>query len=97
LPERRRFALVNIGVVDVKGVTMSRSVHVVGVGMVPFTKPRETTGYEVMGELAGRAALRDAGVGYDQVQQAYAGWVYGDSTSGQAAPLPARAVRHPDS
>jgi acetyl-CoA acetyltransferase len=53
--------------------------------MVPFTKPRETTGYEVMGELAGQAALRDAGVGYDQVQQAYAGWVYGDSTSGQAA------------
>jgi len=85
LRERRRFALVNIGVVDAKGVTMSRSVHVVGVGMVPFTKPRETAGYEVMGELAGRAALRDAGVGYDQVQQAYAGWVYGDSTSGQAA------------
>jgi acetyl-CoA acetyltransferase len=53
--------------------------------MVPFTKPRETIGYEVMGERAAREALSDAGVGYDQIQQAYAGWVYGDSTSGQAA------------
>src|SRR5882757_2812697 len=64
---------------------MSRTVHVVGVGMVPFTKPRETLGYGVMGERAAREALRHSGVGYDQVQQAYAGWVYGASTSGQAA------------
>jgi acetyl-CoA acetyltransferase len=53
--------------------------------MVPFTKPRETQGYDLMGEQAAAAALKDAGVSYDQVQQAYAGWVYGDSTSGQAA------------
>ena len=64
---------------------MSRAVHVVGVGMVPFTKPRETQGYDHMGEQAAAAALKDAGVSYDQIQQAYAGWVYGDSTSGQAA------------
>ena len=64
---------------------MSRAVHVVGVGMVPFTKPRETQGYDLMGEQAAVAALKDAGVAYDQVQQAYAGYVYGDSTSGQAA------------
>jgi sterol carrier protein 2 len=64
---------------------VSRAVHVVGVGMVPFTKPRETQGYDLMGEQAAAAALKDAGVSYDQVQQAYAGWVYGDSTSGQAA------------
>jgi acetyl-CoA acetyltransferase len=53
--------------------------------MVPFTKPRETVGYEVMGERAAREALSDAGICYEQVQQAYVGWVYGDSTSGQAA------------
>ncbi|OZM78886.1 lipid-transfer protein [Pseudonocardia sp. MH-G8] len=64
---------------------MSRAAVVGGVGMIPFTKPRETAGYEVMGERAARAALADAGVDYAAVQQAYVGWVYGDSTAGQAA------------
>ncbi len=36
-----------------------------------------------MGAAAVRAALADAGIGYAQVQQAYAGYVYGDSTCGQ--------------
>jgi acetyl-CoA acetyltransferase len=72
-------------VVEVKELHMSRAVHVAGVGMVPFSKPRETAGYEVMGERAAREALRDAAVDYPQVQQAYVGWVYGDSTAGQAA------------
>ncbi|WP_280181587.1 lipid-transfer protein [Nocardia farcinica] len=64
---------------------MSRPVHVVGVGMVPFTKPSRTEPYTTMGESAARAALTDAGVDYPEVQQAYVGYVYGDSTSGQAA------------
>ena len=38
-----------------------------------------------MGEQAARAALIDAGLEYSQVQQAHVGYVYGDSTSGQAA------------
>ncbi|EGD56497.1 lipid-transfer protein [Gordonia neofelifaecis NRRL B-59395] len=38
-----------------------------------------------MGEQAARAALTDAGIDYSLVQQAYVGYVYGDSTSGQAA------------
>ncbi|SEG91467.1 Acetyl-CoA acetyltransferase [Thermomonospora echinospora] len=62
-----------------------RSVLVGGVGMIPFTKPGAGDPYDVMGERAARAALDDAGIGYDQVQQAYVGYVYGDSTSGQAA------------
>ena len=37
-----------------------------------------------MGEKAARAALGDAGVDYADIQQAYAGFVYGDSTCGQA-------------
>jgi acetyl-CoA acetyltransferase len=37
-----------------------------------------------MGAVAAREALRDAGIGYCDVQQAYVGYVYGDSTSGQA-------------
>ena len=64
---------------------MSTRVHVVGVGMIPFTTPSKTAPYDVMGETAARAALADAGVDYTSVQQAYVGYVYGDSTSGQAA------------
>ena len=64
---------------------MSSSVVVAGVGMVPFTKPSAGSRYEQMGSSAARAALDDAGVDYATVQQAYVGWVYGDSTSGQAA------------
>ncbi|AVH24341.1 lipid-transfer protein [Nocardia cyriacigeorgica] len=58
---------------------------VAGVGMIPFTTPRTSQTYDVMGERAVRAALADAGVDYTAIQQAYAGYVYGDSTSGQAA------------
>ena len=64
---------------------MTRKVHVAGVGMMPFTKPGKSENYNVMGETAARAALRDAGIEYSLVQQAYAGYVYGDSTAGQAA------------
>ena len=60
-------------------------VRVAGVGMIPFTKPGQSEDWDVMAEKAIRLALADAGVGYDQVQQAYAGYVYGDSTAGQSA------------
>ncbi|KAA1172342.1 lipid-transfer protein [Marinobacter salinexigens] len=62
-----------------------RTVHVVGVGMIPFTKPGASDPYHVMGANAARKALDDAGVDYKLVEQAYVGYVYGDSTSGQAA------------
>jgi len=64
---------------------MSSRVAVVGVGMIPFTTPRNTEPYHVMAEAAARRALDDAGIEYAQVQQGYVGYVYGDSTSGQAA------------
>lgn len=63
---------------------MSGRARVVGVGMIPFSTPSKTEPYNVMGERAVRAALDDAGVAYTQIQQAFAGYVYGDSTSGQA-------------
>jgi acetyl-CoA acetyltransferase len=62
-----------------------RAVHVVGVGMIPFTKPGASESYNVMGARAAKLALDDAGVAYSDVQQAYVGYVYGDSTAGQAA------------
>lgn len=53
--------------------------------MIPFTTPRASETYDVMAEKALRAALSDAGIDYTCVQQAYVGYAYGDSTSGQAA------------
>ena len=64
---------------------MTQAVHVVGVGMIPFTKPGASAPYTEMGAQAARLALADAGVAYPQVEQAYVGYVFGDSTAGQAA------------
>ncbi|MGT2470038.1 lipid-transfer protein [Paraburkholderia terrae] len=64
---------------------MTRNVFVAGVGMIPFKKPGMSDTYDAMGANAVRDALADAGIGYSDVQQAYAGYVYGDSTSGQKA------------
>ncbi|WP_370617696.1 lipid-transfer protein [Mumia sp. Pv 4-285] len=62
---------------------MTGSALVAGVGMVPFAKPGRSDDYDTMGARAVRAALTDAGLPYEKVQQAYAGYVYGDSTCGQ--------------
>jgi acetyl-CoA acetyltransferase len=61
-------------------------VFVVGVGMTRFEKPgsREWTYPEMVAEAAG-AALGDAGITYEQVQQACVGYTHGDSTAGQRA------------
>ncbi len=64
---------------------MSRDVYVAGVGMIPFTKPGANLPYPQMAAQATQAALTDAGIGYEHMQQAYAGYVYGDSTAGQRA------------
>lgn len=64
---------------------MSRKVFVSGVGMIPFLKPGQSKSYDEMGADAGRLALADAGIAYHHVQQAYVGYVYGDSTCGQKA------------
>ncbi len=64
---------------------MSTPVHVVGVGMIPFAKPGAHEPYPVMAAAATRKALADAGIGYERIQQAYVGYVYGDSTAGQRA------------
>jgi acetyl-CoA acetyltransferase len=64
---------------------MSRNAFVTGVGMIPFAKPGASAPYHEMAAQAVRAALDDAGLSYDEVEQAYAGYVYGDSTCGQKA------------
>ena len=64
---------------------MSTQVLIAGVGMVKFTKPGKSEMYDVMGAKAARAALADAGITYEDVQQAYAGFASGDTCSGQTA------------
>lgn len=63
-------------------------VVVAGVGMIPFAKPGASAPYHEMGTEAARLALADAGLGYEKVEQAYVGYVYGDSTCGQRALYP---------
>jgi len=55
--------------------------------MTKFEKPgrREDWDYPDMAREAGTKALADAGIDYREVEQAYVGYVYGESTSGQRA------------
>ncbi len=64
---------------------MGRKVCVAGVGMVKFQKPGASEEYHVMASKAAKTALADAKVDYADVEQAYAGYVFGDSTCGQRA------------
>jgi acetyl-CoA acetyltransferase len=64
---------------------MGRKVNVIGVGMTKFAKPGASEDYHVMASKAAKVALGDAGVKYEDIQQAYAGYVFGDSTCGQRA------------
>ncbi|PWK91917.1 thiolase C-terminal domain-containing protein [Fulvimonas soli] len=64
---------------------MSGKALIAGVAMVKFSKPGKSEMYDVMGARAAALALADAGVAYGEVQQAYAGYVYGNTCSGQTA------------
>ena len=65
---------------------MSRPVFVAGVGMTKFEKPgsREWD-YPDMVREAGSKALADAGIAFEDVEQVAAGYVAGESCSGQRA------------
>ena len=64
---------------------MKDKARIAGVGMVRFTKAGRSPAYDAMAADAARQALADAGIAYTQVQQAYAAFVIGDTTSGQQA------------
>ena len=60
--------------------------YVIGVGMTKFDKPGTKDGdYPDWAKEAGEKALTDAGIGYDEIEQAFAAYCYGDSTAGQRA------------
>ncbi|MEN1967860.1 lipid-transfer protein [Lentibacillus sp. N15] len=64
---------------------MTNQANVIGVSMVKFEKPGRNEPYEMMASKAITGALADAGISLSDVQQAYASYVYGDSTCGQTA------------
>ncbi|MBW2697503.1 MAG: lipid-transfer protein [Deltaproteobacteria bacterium] len=65
---------------------MSRKVYVVGVGMTKFEKPGSRDwDYPDMAREAGTKAIEDAGIQFDEIEQAAVGYCYGDSTCGERA------------
>lgn len=59
-------------------------VFIIGVAMTKFEKPGTKPGdYPDWGKEAILGALKDANISMDAVQLATAGFVYGESTSGQ--------------
>ncbi len=65
---------------------MSNRTYVIGVGMTKFEKPGSRDwDYPDMGREAGTKALADAGIEYGEVEAAFVGYCYGDSTTGQRA------------
>lgn len=66
---------------------MTNRVFVIGVGMTKFEKPGRKEGwdYPQMVKESGTKALADAGVDYTAIQQAFVGYVYGESCSGHRA------------
>lgn len=60
-----------------------RDVIVAGVGMTKFTKPGQNEPYRVMGAEAIKLALKDAGIEAAQIEEAYGGYIYGETCSAQ--------------
>ncbi len=60
-----------------------KKVNVIGVGMTNFTTPKQLIPYTTMGLQAVRDALKDSGIDYNEIDQAYTGWVYADSCAGE--------------
>ena len=61
----------------------AKRVFVVGNGMTRFLKPgKHSFDYPDLSKIAIQRALRDAAVGYEQIEQAFCGYCNGDATSG---------------
>jgi len=64
---------------------MSPKPLIAGVGMIPFAKPGKSEPWDVMGAQAARLAMADTDIPYQDIGQAFCGYVYADSTAGQSA------------
>ncbi len=65
-------------------------IRVACVGVIRF-EPGQSDDCDVIAEAAALLALKDAGISYDQTQQALAGCVYSDSTAGKQLKAQLRA------
>tara|TARA_R110000772_G_scaffold103600_1_gene204584 strand:+ start:15363 stop:16535 length:1173 start_codon:yes stop_codon:yes gene_type:complete len=61
------------------------NVYVAGVDMVKFVKPGQQKPYREMASSAIVGAIKDAGIDSSLIEQAYGGYIYGDSTCAQHA------------
>jgi sterol carrier protein 2 len=65
---------------------MGRKTYVIGVGMTKFEKPGSRDwDYPDMAREAGTKAIEDAGIRFEDIEQAAVGYCYGDSTCGERA------------
>ena len=69
-------------------------VIIAGVDMVKFVKPGSQEPYRVMAANAIRGAVKDAGIDPRLIEQAYAAYIYGDTTCGQHAFYDVISNRH---
>lgn len=60
-----------------------KTVKILGVGMTKFAKPGASEDYHVMASKATKAAIEDANISFADIEQAFVGYVFGDSTCGQ--------------
>ena len=59
--------------------------YVAGVDMVKFVKPGQQKSYREMASAAILGAIQEAGIDSSLIEQAYGGYIYGDSTCAQHA------------
>lgn len=64
---------------------MTHHALVAGVGIIKFSKPGQHQPFRKMAAEAVTNALKDANLPYSAIEQAYAAYIYGDSTCGQHA------------
>jgi len=64
---------------------MTGKAIIAGVDMVKFVKPGSQEPYRVMAAKAIRGAVREAGIDPRLIEQAYASYIYGDTSCGQHA------------
>ncbi|GHH98992.1 hypothetical protein [Neobacillus kokaensis] len=57
---------------------MIKQANVIGVNMVMFEKPGRNDPYDILASKAIKNDLEDAGITLTDVNQPYAGYIYGD-------------------
>jgi acetyl-CoA acetyltransferase len=62
---------------------MTSTIKVIGVGMTQFTSPKAGVAYTEAGPQAIRSALQDSKIEYQDIDEVFASYIYGDTCCGQ--------------